>query len=141
MREGHSFWVRASGIAVLLAVLGAWFWLEATPAPRVKPPPEQAIAIDKSPRAQSERKAVIDKLIADGLVRRVDPERGGTLRVTLRAAFYAMNEETRSKYVDVIYRYYFDGSSVNDTITLRDARHGNEVGRYNPYKGGLNMYK
>jgi hypothetical protein len=41
----------------------------------------------------------------------------------------------------VLYGYYFDGSSVNDTVILRDARHGNEVGQYNPYKGGLRMYR
>jgi ribosomal protein S16 len=41
----------------------------------------------------------------------------------------------------VIYRYHFDGSNVNDAVVLRDARHGNEVGRYNPYQGGLTTHK
>ena len=126
---------------MLLAVFGGWFWIMATPQPRIAPPAGQAIAIDKSPRAQSERKAVIDKLIADRLIRPIDPERRGTLRVSLRPAFYTMDQATRRNHVDVIYRYHFDGSSVNDTVILRDARNGNEVGQYNPYQGGLNMYK
>ena len=50
-------------------------------------------------------------------------------------------EPTRRRHAEVIYHYYFDGSSVNDTVILRDARNGNEVGRFNPYKGGLTMYK
>jgi hypothetical protein len=141
MAERKTFWLRASALAGLLAVLGLWSWIEATPPPRVAPPAGQAMVIDRSPQAQSERKAVIDKLLADGLVRRIDPERGGALRVTLRPAFYTMDEETRRKYIDVIYRYYFDGASLNDTVILRDARNGNEVGHYNPYKDGLNMYK
>jgi hypothetical protein len=134
-------WGSAFGLAVLLAVLGVWLWIEATPPPRVAPPAGQLIAIDKSPDAQGERKAVIDKLIADGLVRRIEPERGGVLKTSVRPGFYAMDTSARARYVDVIYRYHFDGSSVNDVITLRDARNGNEVGQYNPYKGGLNMYK
>lgn len=141
MRDAKTFWARALALAALLGVLGVWFFIEATPLPRIAPPVGQAIAIDKSPQAQSERKAVIDKLVADGLVRRIDPEHGGSLKASLRPGFYAMDTETRGRFVDVIYRYYFDGSSVNDVITLRDARNGNEVGQYNPYKGGLNMYK
>ena len=141
MPERKLFWTRALGLGVVLAVLGVWFWIEATPRPRVAPSAGQAAAIDRSPGAQSERKAVIDKLVADGLLRRIDPERGGTLRVSLRPAFYTLDEAARRQYADVIYRYYFDGSSVNDTVILRDARNGNEVGQYNPYKGGLNMYK
>ena len=141
MRERRIFWTRALGLAVVLAVLGLWFWIAATPAPRIAPLAGQAIAIDRSPGTQSERKAVIDKLVADGLVRRIEPERGGMLRVSLRSAFYSLDEAMRRQYADVIYRYYFTGSSVNDTVILRDARHGNEVGQYNPYKGGLNMYK
>lgn len=134
------FWVRASGVAFTVAVFGIWLWIEATPAPRIAPSADKALVIDKSARAQSERKAVIDGLLEKGLVRRIDARRG-SLRVTLRPGFYNMDAETRRRNVEVIYGYYFDGSSVNDTVILRDARHGNEVGTYNPYKGGLNMYK
>ena len=135
------FWLRASGLAFVVTVLGLWLWIEAAPTPRVAPPAGQALVIDKSERAQSERKAVIDGLVEKNLVRRIDGARGGSLRVTLRPGFYLMEEPTRRKYIDVIYAFYFDGSSVNDTIILRDARHGNEVGSYNPYRGGLSMYK
>ena len=135
------FFVRASGTAFTVAVLGIWLWIEATPTPRVAPPAGQALVIDKSAKAQSERKAVIDGLLAQGFVRRIDSGRGGSLSMSLRPAFYAMDDEARRKYIDVVYAYYFDGSSVNDTVILRDSRHGNEVGQYNPYKGGLSLYK
>jgi len=141
MTDRRQFWLRASGLAVLLAVLGIWFWIEATPVARVPPPPAQAIVIDKSAHAQRERKLVIDDLLARGLVRRIESGRGGTLSMSLRPTFYAMDDAARRKYVDVVYAYYFDGSSVNDSVILRDARHGNEVGQYNPYKGGLTIYK
>ena len=141
MAVRNAFWGRAFGLAVLLAVLGVWLWIEATPPPRAAPPAGQAIAIDKSAQAQNERKAVIDELVADSLLRRIDAERGGTVKASLRPGFYLMDPETRARNADVIYRYYFDGTSVNDVVTFRDARNGNEVGQYNPYKGGLNMYK
>jgi hypothetical protein len=134
-------WVKLSGVLFVVAVMGVWLWLEATPAPRVKPAASQAIVIDKSAGAQTARKAAIDDFIANGLVRRVDSGRQGELKVSLRPAFYAMEEEPRRKTVEVLYAYYFDGTSINDTVILRDARHGNEVGRYNPYNGGLRMYK
>ena len=140
-RDHSAFLLRAAGLAVVVAVLGAAIWIAAQPAPRVKPKPAEAVVIDKSQRAQDERKAIIDELVAKGLVRRIDPERGGSVRVSLRPAFYTMDEETRRKYIDVIYAYTFDGTSVNDTVILRDAQHGNEIGQYNPYKGGLKMYK
>ncbi len=131
----------AIAIAVVALVLGIWIWIERQPVERVSPATGQALAIDKSPRAQAERKAVIDWLIDQGHVRRVDAARAGSVRVTLRPSFYDMDEATRRKYLDAVYRYYFDGSSTNDTVALRDGRHGNNVGRYNPYSGGLTMYK
>lgn len=141
MNDPRQFWLRASGLAILLGVLGIWFWIEATPVARVPPPPAQAIVIDKSAHVQRERKIVIDDMLAKGLVRRIEAGRGGALSMSLRPTFYALDDEARLKYVDVVYAYYFDGSSVNDTVILRDARHGNEVGQYNPYKDGLKIYK
>jgi hypothetical protein len=141
MAARNLWWRSAAPVVGVIAVLGVWAWIEATPAPRVMPPPGEALSIDKSPQAQSERKAVIDRLLADGLVRRFDHERTGALRASLRPGFYNLDEPTRRKYVETMYAYYFDGSSVTDTVILRDARHGNEVGQYNPYKGGLQMYK
>lgn len=133
--------MRATGIVFVIVVLGIWLWIESTPAPRVAPPPDKALVIDRSARAQQERKAVIDGLMEKGLVRRIDAERGGVLKVVLRPGFYPLDDDTRRRYIDLIYSYYFDGSSVNDTVILRDARHGNEVGHYNPYQGGLRMWK
>lgn len=140
MSAGKSFWVRASGLAFVVVVLGTWVWIEATPVERIAPAADKALTVDKSPAAQRERKAVMDKLIADGLVRRVEGD-STAVRVALRPAFYNLDEPTQRGYVDAIYRYYFDGSNVNDTVSLRDARHGNKIGEYNPYQRGLVLYK
>jgi hypothetical protein len=134
-------WARASAILILIAVLAIWVWIEATPPERVPPDPGQAVAIDKSPAAQLERKAVIDKLLADGLLRRIDVDARARVRASLRPGFYTLDEPTKRDYAQTIYAYYFDGSNVNDVLVLRDARNGNEVGKYNPYREGLSMYR
>lgn len=140
-RKDRTFRGRAAALAVLLAVLGVWVWIEATPPPRTPPAAGQGIAIDKSPAAQSGRKAVIDKLRADGLLRSIEQTRDHTLRASLRPGFYLLDEAQRHEYADILYRYHFDGTNVNDAVTLRDARNGNVVGEYNPYRGGLKMYR
>lgn len=135
------FFRRALGLVLCLGVLGIWAWIEITPTERIAPPPGKALVIDKSPRAQDERKALIDQLLDQGHLRRIDPVRDSTVRVSLRPTFYLMDVPTRTKYADAIYRYYFDGSNIKDTVILRDGRHGNEIGRYNPYGDGLSMSK
>jgi hypothetical protein len=134
-------WIRASALLIVIAVLAIWVWIEATPPQRVPPAPGQAVAIDKSPAAQQQRKAVIDKLLADGLLRRIQVDGQARVRAWLRPGFYMLDEPTRREYAQSIYAYYFDGSNVNDVVVLRDGRNGNEVGRYNPYSDGLKMYK
>jgi hypothetical protein len=141
MRKNQTFWIRATGTMLMIAVLGAAVWIAASPSPRVKPPEGEALVIDKSPAAQRERQAAIDALLTKGLVRKIDPVRKDEVRVSLRPTFYTMDDATRRRYVEQIYAYYFDGSSVNDAVILRDAQHGNEIGQYNPYRGGLKMYK
>ena len=84
---------------------------------------------------------MIDKLLADGLLRRIDVDAQARVRASLRPGFYMLDEPTRRDYAQTIYAYYFDGSNVNDVLVLRDGRNGNEVGRYNPYRDGLSMYK
>jgi hypothetical protein len=134
-------WARASAILIMIAVLTIWVWIETTPPERVPPAPGQAVEIDKSPAAQQHRKAVIDKLLADGLLRRIEVDAQARVRASLRPGFYMLDEPTRRDYAQIIYSYYFDGSNVNDVLVLRDGRNGNEVGTYNPYRDGLNMYK
>lgn len=131
----------AVGLMLCAILLGIWIWIEQKPLERVSPPPGKALAIDKSTRSQAERKAVLDRLIEQAYVRRYDRKGPASVQVALRPSFYQLDEETRTKYLHEVYAYYFDGSSTTDTLTLRDARHGNNVGRYNPYTDGLVMYK
>jgi hypothetical protein len=128
-------------IAMVVGLYVTWVLINRSGPENVAVPPERAIAIDQSDAAQRERQARVDKLIADGLVRRIDKARDGSPRVTLRPPFYVLDPETRRTHIEVIYALYFDGSRVTDTVYLRDSRHGNEVGEFNPYAGGLRMVR
>jgi hypothetical protein len=132
-------WLTVAAIACALLI--AWALIERSTPREVPAPPGQAIALDRSERAQREREALVAKMVADGLVRRIDKTRDGSPRVVVRPAFYELDAETRTHHIEAVYALYFDGSSMTDTVYLRDARHGNEVGEYNPYAGGLRMVK
>ena len=131
----------AVGLIVCAIILGIWIWLEQKPVERVSPPPDKVLAIDKSSAAQAERKAIMDRLIEQGYVRQYAKKGPASVQVTLRPAFYELDQPTRTRYLHAVYAYYFDGSSTTDALALRDARHGNNVGAYNPYTDGLRMYK
>ena len=131
----------AIGLAICAVVLAVWIWIEQQPVERVSPAPGKALVIDKSPGAQSERKALLDRLIEQGHVRRYERKDPATVQVSLRPSFYELDDKTRTKYLHEVYAYYFDGSSTTDTLVLRDSRHGNVIGRYAPYGEGLKIYK
>lgn len=133
-------WQRATGGAFVVIVLGIWLWIETRPVERLAPPPGAAMSIDKSDAAQKERKAHIDRLLGDGFLRRIDEGRG-SVRAVLRQPFYDLERVAQRDHLEIVYRYYFDGTNVNDEVVLRDARNGNKVGEYNPYKEGLKIYK
>jgi hypothetical protein len=130
-----------SVIAMAIALYIAWLLIQHYTPPAPPPPADKAVSVDTSADAQRARKAHVDKMIEDGLVRRIDKTRDGSPRVTLRPAFYELDPEVRRKHLEVIYALHFDGSRTSDTVYLRDSRHGNEVGHYNPYAGGLIMVR
>jgi len=131
----------AGALAVFIGLL-AWImpqWLAQQPA--MLPSQFPVIHIDKSPVAQQQRKAAIDELLRQGLIRRIEVASGNQLRVWLPAHFYTLDTATRRRHVELVYGYYFDGRNPRDAVQLRDARNGNVVGRYNPYDQGLVMVR
>jgi hypothetical protein len=132
-------WLVAGAIGGVLLV--AWTTIDQHEGAPSAAPQATRIDIDRSAHAQQERHAVVEKMIADGLVRRIDRTRNGSPRIVLRPAFYQLDPHTRQRLVEAVYGLHFDGSRPGDTVYLRDSRHGNEVGDYNPYTGGLRMVR
>jgi zinc-ribbon domain len=102
------------------------------------PPQKKAATIYKSEGMQQSRKELIGKLINDGIFQKVEVP-GSLPRVWVEPRFYALDFDTKEKFVSVVYAYYFDGTDMADTVRIFDSRSGKEVGDYSLVNPGLRM--
>jgi hypothetical protein len=100
---------------------------------------KSAPQVDRSPAKQAERKQFIEKLIAQGLIQKVDTAGGNLPKMFVRPAFNALDLDTKQSFASVVYAYHFDGSNISDSVVLRDSRSGKDIGNYNPNLGGLKL--
>lgn len=159
MKEKRIYWLVGIVTAVCMAGVIAFIEiLSQPPAARhaVQPSPEllriqaesraQAarLAAEK-PKAeqakQARRKALIEKLIREGVFQKVETP-GNLPHLWVRPGFYALDFEAKSTFVAVVYAYYFDGSKFTDSVVLYDSSTGKEIGEFNPNlypNGGLKL--
>lgn len=131
-------WIIAGFFA--LVVFAAIIPINTSSPPASAPAPaKKSVVIDKSPAKQAERKKFIERLIAQGVIQKVDTMGGNLPKIYVRPAFYNIDLDTKQSLVSVVYAYYFDGSNISDSVILRDSRTGKDVGDFNPNLGGLKM--
>lgn len=92
------------------------------------------IKIDKSEKAQSQRKEQIAKLIKNGFFEKVEVS-GNTPQVWITPPFYALRYDAQAKIISDVYAYYFDGSNAHDSVLVLDSRSGKKVGSFAPLTG------
>lgn len=109
-----------------------------TAAPARQSSQMKAPTLDKSEKMQKRRKDLIEKLIGQEIFQKVEMP-GSLPRVWVRPAFYALDFETKEKFVSVVYAYYFDGTDITDSVRVIDGMSGKEVGNYSPSNPGLKM--
>ena len=85
---------------------------------------------------QSDRKAFIQKLINKGIFQKIEVP-GNLPHLWVRGAFYALDFETKSQYVNVVYAYYITQNPQYNIVVLYDSKSGKETGDYG--YGGLNL--
>jgi hypothetical protein len=98
-----------------------------------------APTVDKSPNKQAERERLIKRLIAEDVIYKVDTGGGSLPKMYVQPRFYSLTIDEKKAFASVVYAYYFDGSDMTDTVIIRDARNGKDVGSYNPHIRGLEM--
>ena len=87
---------------------------------------------------QSDRNAFIQKLINMGVFQKVEVP--GTLpHLWVKPAFYMLDFDTKSKFVNVVYAYYITQNTKYDIVVLYDSQTGKEVGKYAEVYGGLRL--
>ncbi len=99
---------------------------------------ETVATIDKSAAMQRDRKALIDKLIAEQVFLKVEM-RGLAPRVWVLPRFAQATFDQKQSFISAVYAYYFDGSSVSDFVRVIDGMTGNEIGQFAPASGGLRL--
>ena len=141
MTDRESGWMWLLGIFVAVVILGMI-------AQGPTPSPEQrraiaaaAVQIDKSAEAQAGRKALIAKLIREGVFQKVEVP-GNLPRLWVRPGFHALDFDQKKTFVAVVYAYYFAGSKMTDSVLIYDSLTGKEIGIFNPHlysNGGLKL--
>ena len=131
---------RAKGCLVLIvAVLGILIVSNWVGEPKIGRDPEPAVKkLDKSEKAQKQRLALIQKLIDQGVFRKVEVP-GNLPRVWVTRQFISLDFDTKQKFASVVYAYHFDGTGQTDMVLLIDDRTGKQIGRYGIVYGGLRM--
>lgn len=126
---------------ILIAVALAIAWRLTTPKPAppaapIAPSPNRQPAIDKSDELQKHRDAVIQKLLSDGSITKVE-QRRGIVKVFVTDKFYASDFESKRIAASIIYARYCDPADSFYAVDLVDHRSGKSVGRFSSL--GLKM--
>lgn len=87
---------------------------------------------------QADRMAFIEKLIAKGVFQKVEIP-GNLPRLWVRPAFYALDFNLKSKFVNVVYAYFITENPRYDIVVIYDSKTGKEVGKYADVYGGLKL--
>jgi hypothetical protein len=87
---------------------------------------------------QGDRKSFIRKLIDKGVFQKVEVP-GNLPHLWVKPAFYSLDFDTKSKFVNVVYAYYTAQNPKYNIVVLYDSRTGKEVGKYAEVYGGLKL--
>lgn len=87
---------------------------------------------------QEGRKAFIQKLIDRGVFQKVEVP-GNLPHLWVRPAFYSLDFDTKSQFVNVVYAYHVTQNSTRNIVVLYDSRTGKSIGKYVPDLGGLKL--
>lgn len=87
---------------------------------------------------QGDRKAFIEKLMAKGIFQKVEVP-GNLPHLWVKPAFYALDFDTKSGFVNVVYAYFIAQDPRYNIVVLYDSQTGKEVGKYAEVYGGLKL--
>ena len=92
----------------------------------------------KTEKLQEKRKRYLEKLILLGVFYKVEIP-GNLPHLWVKPAFYTLDFETQSEFVNVVYAYYFTANPISNTVVLFDSRTGEKIGEYAEAYGGLRL--
>jgi len=133
--------VIVSLLALLAIVYLGWNTIPASSPDTVQavtaPPATPKPTIDHSPKLQSDRKALIEKMIQLDVFTKVVQNGNAMPRAWVGRTFPEMPFDEKVKALTLVYAYYFDGSNRTASVAIIDGRTGKEIGRFD--QAGLRL--
>lgn len=96
-------------------------------------------AIDKSADAQKGRADIIQELTEKGLFAKIEDSDPPHVSLCVKPAWYGLDFEKKEIFSNIVYSYYFDGTRLTDSVTIKDAMTGKRIGQYSLATGGLKL--
>lgn len=95
---------------------------------------EPVVVIDKSTQMQNSRKEFINKLLREGVFKKVEMP-ASLIHVWVDTSFILLDYDTKKSFLEVVYCYYYDGNDLSDSVVLKDNLTGKRIGGYSPSSG------
>lgn len=108
--------------------------------PEPKPASEPAVkkdtlfTIDKSDQMQAQRKELLEKLIANGVFKKIEKP-GSFVHVWVDGGFTLIEYDMKKSFLEVVYCYFYDGKNGSDGVILKNNLTGKRIGSYDPILG------
>jgi hypothetical protein len=99
---------------------------------------DKAAPIDHSAAKQEKRRTLIQKLINEGYLQKVEyGDHYATVYVTPQ--FMALNFDDKQKFASVIFAYAFSDQALNNSVELYSSIDHKRYGRFGALWGGLSI--
>lgn len=93
---------------------------------------------DDTEELQKQRKQYLEKLIDVGVFHKIEIP-GNFPHLWVKSAFHALDFDTKSEFVNVVYAYYVTANPISNVVVLFDSHTGNKIGKYTETYGGLRL--
>lgn len=123
-------------LVLIVIMLGAYAFINSKLAPSVDAPQAATpqITLDSSPEAQKKRRALMQKLLDNGIFYKIEGS-ANSLHVYVDSGFYPLKIDDKQSFVEVVFAYYLAENPSTDWMSLHDSKSGNNVGSFTPQLG------
>ena len=90
------------------------------------------------PDLQDKRKQFLERLIGMGVFHKIELH-DSMPHLWVRSAFHALDFDSKSEFVNVVFAYYVAANPNSNVVLLFDSQTGKKIGKYAEVYGGLKL--
>ncbi len=118
----------------VILVLSIFLFYGMLTAPKTSNQPSaEYVRIDKSEKVQKNRKKIIELLMQEGIIYKI--EAGGESRIYVGRQFYLMPYDDKERALTVIFHFYLAQDSTLYSMRIHDAATAKKIGRISASTG------